>query len=134
MRRLVVLFFAGTFFLLWLSFLQPGAAQSNSSTPVQSAPPKSASPKPAPAKSATTKSTAAKKKTAASSSTKRKKRKKISPHVRRVRQAFVASASLRPMAQQLLADRTPSAYAGVEAFARRHPKEDAGALAWLVLG
>jgi len=38
------------------------------------------------------------------------------------------------MAQQLLADRTPSAYAGVEAFARRHPKEDAGALAWLVLG
>ena len=54
--------------------------------------------------------------------------------MRRVRQAFVASASLRPMAQQLLADRTPSAYAGVEAFARRHPKEDAGALAWLVLG
>ncbi len=38
------------------------------------------------------------------------------------------------MAQQLLQDRTPSAYAGVEAFARRHPKEDAGALAWLVLG
>ena len=38
------------------------------------------------------------------------------------------------MAQQLLADRTPSAYAGVEAYARRHPKEDAGALAWLVLG
>ncbi|HKC00555.1 MAG TPA: transglycosylase SLT domain-containing protein [Terriglobales bacterium] len=38
------------------------------------------------------------------------------------------------MAQQLLQDRTPIAYAGVEAFARRHPKEDAGALAWLVLG
>jgi soluble lytic murein transglycosylase len=133
-RRFAVLVFAGTFFLLWLSFLQPGAAQSNSSTPVQSAPPKSASPKSTPAKSATTKSTAAKKKTAVSSSTKKKKRKKISPHVRRVRQAFVASASLRPMAQQLLADRTPSAYAGVEAFARRHPKEDAGALAWLVLG
>ncbi len=38
------------------------------------------------------------------------------------------------MAQQLLQDRTPSAYAGVEAFARRHPKEDAGALAWLVIG
>ena len=134
MRRFAVLVFAGTFFPLWLSFLQPGAAQSNSSTPVQSAPPKSASPKPTSTKSATTKGTAAKKKTAASSSTKKKKRKKISPHVRRVRQAFVASASLRPMAQQLLADRTPSAYAGVEAFARRHPKEDAGALAWLVLG
>jgi soluble lytic murein transglycosylase len=54
--------------------------------------------------------------------------------VSRVRRAFVASASLRPMAQQLLQDRTPTAYAGVEAYARRHPKEDAGALAWLVIG
>jgi soluble lytic murein transglycosylase len=38
------------------------------------------------------------------------------------------------MAQQLLQDRTPTAYAGVEAYARRHSKEDAGALAWLVVG
>jgi soluble lytic murein transglycosylase len=38
------------------------------------------------------------------------------------------------MAQQLLQDRTPTAYAGVEAYARRHAKEDAGALAWLVIG
>ncbi len=38
------------------------------------------------------------------------------------------------MAQQLLQDRTPTAYAGVEAYARRHAKEDAGALAWLVVG
>jgi soluble lytic murein transglycosylase len=38
------------------------------------------------------------------------------------------------MAQQLLQDRTPAAYAGVEAFAQRHRKDDAGALAWLVLG
>ena len=63
-----------------------------------------------------------------------KRRKRASPRVRRVRQAFVASASLRTMAQQLLQDRTPAAYAGVEAYARRHAKEDAGALAWLVLG
>jgi soluble lytic murein transglycosylase len=49
-------------------------------------------------------------------------------------QAFVASASLKPMARQLLQDRTAAAYAGVEAYARRHAKEDAGALAWLVLG
>ena len=118
MRRFAVVVLAGTFFLLWLGFLQAAVAQSNSSSSVKSAPARARS---------------AKKKTAASASTK-KKRKKISPHVRRVRQAFVASASLRPMAQQLLADRTPSAYAGVEAFARRHPKEDAGALAWLVLG
>ena len=38
------------------------------------------------------------------------------------------------MAQQLLQDRTPAAYSGVEAFARAHAKEDAGALAWLVVG
>ncbi len=46
----------------------------------------------------------------------------------------MASASLRPMAQQLLADRNPLAYAGVEKYARLHSKEDAGALAWLVVG
>jgi soluble lytic murein transglycosylase len=49
-------------------------------------------------------------------------------------EAFVASASLKPMARQLLQDRTPAAYTGVEAFARRHGKEDAGSLAWLVIG
>jgi len=51
-----------------------------------------------------------------------------------MRQAFVASASLRPMAQQLLADRTLPAYTGVLSYAQAHSKEDAGALAWLVLG
>ena len=64
----------------------------------------------------------------------RKRRKPVSPRIRRVRAAFVASVNLRPMAQQLLQDRTPTAYAGVEAYARRHAKEDAGALAWLVIG
>jgi len=58
----------------------------------------------------------------------------MSPRVRRIRQAFVASATLRPMAQQLVQDRTPPAYSGVEAYARSHSKEDAGALAWLVVG
>ncbi|MGD0790767.1 MAG: transglycosylase SLT domain-containing protein [Terriglobales bacterium] len=118
MRRFAVVVFAGTFSLLWLGFLPPAVAQSNSSPPVQSAP---------------AKRTSVKKKTAASTSTK-KKRKTISPRVRRVRRAFVASANLRLMAQQLLQDRTPTAYAGVEAYARRHAKEDAGALAWLVVG
>jgi len=51
-----------------------------------------------------------------------------------MRQAFVASSTLKPMARQLLQDRTPPAYAAVESYARRHAKEDAGALAWLVLG
>ena len=62
------------------------------------------------------------------------KRRTISPRVKRMREAFVASSSLRPMAQQLLQDRTPQAYAGVQNYARVHAKEDAGALAWLVLG
>ncbi|HTE87343.1 MAG TPA: transglycosylase SLT domain-containing protein, partial [Terriglobales bacterium] len=44
------------------------------------------------------------------------------------------SSSLKPMARQLLQDRTPAAYAGVESYARNHAKEDAGALAWLVVG
>jgi soluble lytic murein transglycosylase len=58
----------------------------------------------------------------------------MSPRVRRMRLAFVASANLRPMAQQLLQDRSLPAYVGVQAYARSHAKDDAGALAWLVLG
>jgi len=58
----------------------------------------------------------------------------MSPRVRRIREAFVASTSLRPMAQQLIQDRSPAAYAGVEAYARSHAKDDPGALAWLVVG
>jgi soluble lytic murein transglycosylase len=52
----------------------------------------------------------------------------------RMRHAFVASNSLRPMATQLLQYRTPAAYKGVEAFAARHPADDAGALARLAIG
>jgi len=38
------------------------------------------------------------------------------------------------MAQQLLQERSPAAYAGITAYAQRHSKEDAGALAWLACG
>jgi soluble lytic murein transglycosylase len=140
-RRFAVVVFAGIFFLPWFGRLSPAVAQSNSSTPVDSAPATSpsvtnlsASPSTPSTKSAAN-TTAAKRKPVAATSA-RKKHKTISPRVRRVRQAFVASASLRPMAQQLLQDRTPVAYAGVEAYARRHAKgdADAGALAWLVIG
>ena len=58
----------------------------------------------------------------------------MSPRVRRIRQAFVASTDLRPMAQQLVQDRSPAGYAGVERYARAHASSDAGALAWLVVG
>lgn len=93
-------------------------------------PPKFSTTKPAapPKKHATTTHTTTHTKTAA------RRHHPVSPRVRRIRQAFVASTTLRPMAQQLVLDRTPAAYAGVEAYARAHAKEDAGALAWLVVG
>jgi soluble lytic murein transglycosylase len=86
-------------------------------------PPKKSTGKPAAKNPGSSRATAAK-----------RKRRPISPRVRRIRQAFVASTTLRQMAQQLIQDRTPAAYAGVEAYARAHSKEDAGALAWLVVG
>ena len=63
----------------------------------------------------------------------KKHKRKPSRRVLRVRQAFVASKTLRPMAQQLLRERTPAAYQGVEAYARLHNAEDAGSLAWFVV-
>lgn len=51
----------------------------------------------------------------------------------RIKQAFVASTELRPMAQQLTALRTPAAYAGVTSFAHRQTG-DAAAAAYLALG
>src|SRR5579875_1466162 len=51
----------------------------------------------------------------------------------RLSAAFVASAQLRPMAQQLAALRTGAAYNGVLAYAAAHPGE-AGAAADLALG
>ena len=47
--------------------------------------------------------------------------------------AFVASSELRPMAQQLMLQRTPQAYAGVEHYAQTHSGE-AAAAAYLALG
>jgi soluble lytic murein transglycosylase len=52
---------------------------------------------------------------------------------RRIRRAFVASAQLQPMAQQLALMRTPAAYAGVTRYAQAH-HGDAAAAAWLALG
>ena len=88
----------------------------------------------APAKKSPGRQAAGKKSGVAHATTSKRNKRPISPRVRRIRQAFVASTTLRPMAQQLIADRTPAAYAGVEAYARAHSKEDAGALAWLVVG
>ncbi len=105
----------------------------NASAPTSTqSPEKPAAPKP-PAKSKTA-APAAKKSATAKTKAAKRRRRPMSPRVRRIRQAFVASTTLRAMAQQLVQDRTPAAYAGVESYARAHSKEDAGALAWLVVG
>jgi soluble lytic murein transglycosylase len=51
----------------------------------------------------------------------------------KLRQAFVASTELRPMAQQLAATRTSAAFAGVASYAHHHEGEAASA-AYLALG
>ncbi|MGD0627807.1 MAG: transglycosylase SLT domain-containing protein [Terracidiphilus sp.] len=51
----------------------------------------------------------------------------------RIKQAFVASTELRPMAQQLANLRTPAAYVGVSKYAHSHTGEAASA-AYLALG
>ena len=82
-------------------------------------------------KSSSAKSPSAKSKKAAAEAQKKALAKRKLGHIKR---AFVASADLRPMAQQLLENRTPQAYQGVEAYARKHAKDDAGPLAWVVVG
>ena len=81
-----------------------------------------------------TKAITKKKASAGLAARKRTSSKRNSPRFRRIHQAFVASATLKPMAKQLLQNRTPQAYAGVETFARKHSAEDAGSLAWLAVG
>lgn len=51
----------------------------------------------------------------------------------RLKQAFVASTELRPMAQQLMTMRTQAAYGGVTGYAKRHTGDAAGA-AYVALG
>jgi soluble lytic murein transglycosylase len=51
----------------------------------------------------------------------------------RLKQAFIASSELRPMATQLQTMRTPAAYSGVASYAQRHTG-DASAAAYLSLG
>ena len=86
------------------------------------------------APSATFAQTPHKKKQASHSKKKHVMTAKERARLRHMKRAFVASADLKPMAQQLLENRSPQAYAGVEEYAHRHRKDDAAPLAWLVLG
>ncbi|HEX3587437.1 MAG TPA: transglycosylase SLT domain-containing protein [Candidatus Angelobacter sp.] len=83
-------------------------------------------------KSRSAKSSSAKSKKATASAA--QKKAQASRKLGHIKRAFVASADLRPMAQQLLENRSPQAYQGVEAYARKHTKDDAGPLAWVVIG
>ncbi|MBZ5646728.1 MAG: transglycosylase SLT domain-containing protein [Acidobacteriia bacterium] len=82
--------------------------------------------------SSQTPGSAAKQSTNSSTKRSRKKKPVIPLRLRKIHRAFIASADLKPMAMQLVSDRTPAAYAGVEKFARSHPG-DPGALAWLAI-
>ncbi|HEV2618394.1 MAG TPA: lytic transglycosylase, partial [Acidobacteriaceae bacterium] len=101
---------------------------------------------------ATKKRPAAKKKSAKSASNVRTKKPASRSHARSARSrakhnaakppsarsiklnsAFLASAQLRPMAQQLASTRSPAAYLGVLSYAQSHPGEPAAA-AYLSLG
>jgi soluble lytic murein transglycosylase len=85
-------------------------------------------------------SSSARAKSKTSSKTSRKtlrsrKPQKASPtRIRRIQRAFVASNDLKPMARQLLDLRSRAAFAGVDAYARKHADDDAGVLANLALG
>jgi soluble lytic murein transglycosylase len=57
-----------------------------------------------------------------------------SARMKRMTRAFVASATLKSVARQLIEERTPAAYAGVEKYARQHAGTDAGGMAWLTIG
>ncbi len=59
--------------------------------------------------------------------------KAATERVLRLNNAFVASAQLRPMAQQLASTRTPAAFAGVSSYAASHPGSGA-ATAYLAIG
>ncbi len=93
----------------------------------------------APVHKSATQKTSPKKKTvkghAATAASRTSAKKKVAPaKVRRMARAFVASVDLKVMARQLVENRTPAAYTGVEDYARRHAGTDAGALAWLAVG
>lgn len=87
------------------------------------------------AQSATAHKRASQKSAQSSKAKSGKAKSRITPEQRRrLHRAFVESADLRPMAKQLLEERTPAAYAGVERYAVKHHADQGGVLAHLVLG
>ncbi len=115
-----------------LMVVSPLAAQSSGDSAASSARSASRKSKTA-AKAKTGKKTAKAKSHKPASRAGRASRAARAARTARIKQAFVASTELRPMAQQLATLRTPEAYAGVTSYARRH-NGDAAAAAYLALG
>jgi soluble lytic murein transglycosylase len=81
----------------------------------------------------TSRAAASKSKTANPAARRRTRYKPPTARSIKLTKAFLASAQLRPMAQQLAATRSPASYTGVLAYAHDHPGEGAAA-AYLALG
>jgi soluble lytic murein transglycosylase len=109
-----------------LMIARPCVAQSTA-TPAAGAPSSST------AQSNSAKSAATKKSTTKGKPAHQTSRASRLAHTARLKQAFVASKELEPMAQQLATLRTPEAYAAVAAYAHSHTGE-AAAAAYLALG
>jgi soluble lytic murein transglycosylase len=110
-----------------------GASHKAAASKAPSSPKKSASPK----NNKSPKAATASKHAAPAKSAPRltaKQQRVNSARIGRMTRAFVASATLKPMSNQLIAARTPAAYAGVENYARQHAGTDAGGMAWLTIG
>jgi soluble lytic murein transglycosylase len=125
-RILVILLLTFTTFAVALASAHPDAAKA-------SAHHASARKKSVAAKSSTPKKAGNRRISPAASRAAAKKKATPAKSKRMVR-AFVASVDLKIMARQLVQNRTPAAYNGVEDYARRHAGSDAGALAWLAVG
>ncbi|HZQ91006.1 MAG TPA: transglycosylase SLT domain-containing protein [Terriglobales bacterium] len=121
-----------TWFLLLLLTVPAGAPLYPQSTGKAPSKPQAAAKKPAAKKPASKKVWKKRKPSRAQMSA--AARVALARRARRMKRAFVASAELKPMAQQLLENRTASAYSGVESWARKHAATEEGALAWLVVG
>jgi len=100
--------------------------------PAKTAPSSSAH-RPAATSSANKKSAASKAKPSKPRARRRTRYKPPTARSIKLTKAFLASAQLRPMAQQLAATHSPAAYAGVLGYAHSHPGEGAAA-AYLALG
>jgi soluble lytic murein transglycosylase len=114
---------------------KPSPSAATKKAPAAKNPPSKTTPASSAHRSAATSSASKKSSTSKKKPTARRRTRYKPPTARSIKltKAFLASAQLRPMAQQLAATRSPAAYAGVLTYAHSHPGEGAAA-AYLALG